>query len=1057
MIAQVIRWSGRNLFLILLLTLILAISGIFAIRHVPLDAVPDISDTQVIVYTEYQGQAPQIVEDQVTFPLTTALLSVPGSRAVRGFSYFGVSFVYVIFEDGTDLYWARSRVLEYLSTVSRQLPPGVEPSLGPDATGVGWIYQYVLRDPDRSLDSLRTIQDWNVRFGLSKATGVSEVASIGGFVRQYSVTVDPRRLQSLGVPLSRVRDVIRDSNLDAGGRTVELAETEFVVRGRGYVSKLRDLENAVVRNDGTSPLLLKDVARVELVPDERRGLSDFNGLGETVSGIVVQRFGSNTLTAIESTKKRLEEIKPSLPKGVTIEPVYDRSELIYRAVRTLTRTLIEEGVFVALICFIFLAHARSALVAILTLPIGVLIAYILMYATGTTSNIMTLGGIAIAIGAMVDAAIVMIENVHKRLERLPAGVSRIHAITDAAVEVGPSLFFSLLIITISFVPILALQDQEGRMFKPLAYTKTFAMAGAALLSVTLVPALMVAFIQGKIRPEGENPVNRVLMRVYRPLVEAALRYKRFVILAAAGFVLVSIWPATQLGSEFIPTLNEGALFYMPTTLPGISLTKAAELLQKQDAIFKSFPEVATVWGKAGRATTATDPAPTEMFETIITLKPEDEWPSGMTTDKLVQEMDAALQFPGVSNSWSTPIRGRIDMLSTGIKTPVGVKVFGNSLDEIEKVAEDVEAAIKSVPGTSSAYAERLTGGYYLNIDPNREQLARFGLNVADVQSVVAAALGAEPISTIIMGRERYTVTLRYPRGIRSDPQSIASETLIPLPGGKGTVALKEVAKVSLGRGPSSIRTEDARPVIYVYVDMRGRDLGSYVEDAQKAVASKVKFPPGSYVTWSGQFEGLERAKDRLTLILPLVLLSIFLLLYLNFRSIADSLIVLLSVPFALTGGLWLMWALGYNLSVGTVIGFIALAGVSAETGVVMLLYLNNAYRERRQKRAASGLPFTSEDLKAAIVVGAAGRLRPKTMTVCAIIFGLLPIMWENGAGSEVMQRIAVPVIGGMISSTILTLLVIPVIFAAVKEAGLRKHRRVSESARLETAGSRVEL
>jgi Cu(I)/Ag(I) efflux system membrane protein CusA/SilA len=1039
MIAAVIRWSARNLLLVGFAGVFLTLAGLYAVSRVPLDAIPDLSDVQVIVYTEYPGQAPQVVEDQVTYPLTTAMLSVPKSKVVRGFSFFGVSFVYVIFEDGTDLYWARSRVLEYLNSAARRLPTGVAPSLGPDATGVGWVYQYVVRAAQKSLAELRTTQDWYIRYGLAKAEGVAEVASVGGFVKQYSVVIDPHRLHSLGIPLSKVRDAVRTSNIDVGGRTIELAETEFVVRGRGYIKTIADLEQVVVKSDRGVPVLLRDVARVELAPDERRGITEMNGEGEVVTGIVLQRFGENALTVIKNVKDRLAELTPSLPQGVTLDAVYDRSDLIYRAIETLKRTLIEESIIVAIVCVVFLLHVRSALVAIITLPLGVLIAYLCMYLLGLSSNIMSLGGIAIAIGAMVDAAIVMIENAHKHLERAAPGKPRSEVLIEAAIEVGPALFFSLLIITVSFLPIFALEAQEGRMFKPLAYTKTFAMAAGALLSVTLVPMLMMLFVRGRIMPEHRNPVNRALIWIYRPVIRTALRYKAATILIALGVLLASLWPASRLGSEFMPTLNEGTLFYMPTTLPGLSVTKAAELLQTQNKIIKTFPEVVSVWGKAGRAGTATDPAPTEMFETVINLKPEGEWRPGMTVDKLIAEMDKALQFPGVSNAWTMPIKARTDMLATGIRTPVGVKVFGTDLAEMEQVARQIEAAVRTVPGTTSAFAERINGGYYLNIDPNRAQLARYGLMITDVQDVIATALGAEAVTTTVEGRERYAVSIRYPRELRSDPQSIATQVLIPLANG-GTVPLGEVAKVELAKGPSTVRTENAQLAAYIYIDLRDRDIGSYVADAQKAVAAQVKFPPGYYVTWSGQFEYMERAKARLKIVVPITLLIIFLLLYLNFRRVTETLIVMLSVPFALAGGLWLMWWLGFNLSVAVAVGFIALTGVAAETGVVMLIYLDNALTALQAQRAAEARPFTHDDLYAAIMAGAVDRVRPKMMTVAAIMAGLLPIMWSHGTGAEVMQRIAVPMIGGMVSSTVLTLVVIPAIYAAIKGMAIRTSR-----------------
>ncbi len=1037
MIARLIRWSAHNVFLVGLASIFIAVAGLYALQRVPLDAIPDLSDVQVIIYTEYPGQAPLVVEDQVTYPLATSMLSVPRSRVVRGFSFFGVSFIYVIFEDGTDLYWARSRVLEYLNTAAQRLPSGITPTLGPDATGVGWVYQYVVSGTQKSLAELRTVEDWQVRYAIAKSEGVAEVASVGGFVKQYSVVIDPRRLQALGITVDKIRAALRLSNRDVGGRTVELAEREFAVRGRGYVANASDLEQIVVKSDRGVPVLLKDVARVELTPDERRGITELNGEGEVVSGIAVQRFGQNALSVIANVKNRLAEIAPGLPAGVTVQTVYDRSELIHRAIDTLKSTLIEESLIVAFVCVVFLVHVRSALVAIITLPLGILIAYLFMYALGLSSNIMSLGGIAIAIGAMVDAAIVMIENAHKRLERAVSGQSRADVIIEAAIQVGPALFFSLLIITVSFLPIFTLEAQEGRLFKPLAYTKTFAMAAAAFLSVTLVPALMTVFVRGRLLPERKNPLNRFLIWIYRPVILLALRFKWITILAAVAVVLVSLWPAMKLGTEFMPTLNEGTLFYMPTTLPGLSITKAAELLQTQNKIIKSFPEVASVWGKAGRASTATDPAPTEMFETVINLKPASEWRPGMTVDNLVAEMDKSLQFPGVSNAWTMPIRARIDMLSTGIRTPVGVKVFGRDLNEIENLSRQIEAVIRKVPGTTSAYAERVIGGYYLNIDPDRTQLARYGLMVDDVQSLIAMALGAETVTTTVEGRERYTVSMRYPRDFRSDPQAIASQVLVPLPDG-GTVPLGEVAKVSLAPGPSSIRTENAQLAGYIFVDFRDRDLGGYVADAQKAVVTQIQFPPGSYVTWSGQFEYLERAKARLQVVVPFTILIVFVLLYLNFRRVTETLIIMLSVPFSLIGGVWLMWWFGFNLSVAVAVGFIALVGVAAETGVVMLIYLDQAFTELTESRASEGRPFTHDDLHMAIMHGGAERVRPLMMTVSAIIAGLLPIMWSHGTGSEVMQRIAVPMIGGMVSATLLTLIVIPAIYAVVKGIAIRR-------------------
>ncbi|KXF75931.1 cation transporter [Paramesorhizobium deserti] len=1031
MIARLIAWSARNLILIFVGTAFAVAAGLYALKTLPLDAIPDLSDVQVIVYTDYPGQAPQVVEDQVTYPLTTAMLTVPKSKVVRGFSFFGVSFVYVIFEDGTDPYWARSRVLEYLNAAAQRLPQGATPGLGPDATGVGWVYQYAVVAKEMTLAELRSLQDWVVRYGASKAEGVAEVASVGGFVKQYNIVVDPLRLRAQGISLAMVRDAVRSSNRDVGGRTLELSEFEFMVRGRGYIKSQADIENIVLKSSQGVPLRLRDVARVEIGPDERRGITELNGEGEVASGIVLQRFGANALTVIDNVKQRLADIAGSLPNGAEIVPVYDRSHLIEAAIETLKGTLVEESIIVALVCVVFLLHLRSALVAILMLPVGILIAFAAMRAIGLGSNVMSLGGIAIAVGAMIDAAIVMIENAHKHLERAEPGKSRVQTLIDAASEVGPALFFSLLIITVSFLPIFTLESQEGRLFGPLAFTKTFAMAAAALLSVTLVPALMVVFVRGRIIPEHKNPINRFLIWIYRPVIRGVLKAKTLTILLAVVVLGVSIWPARQLGSEFMPSLDEGTLMYMPTTLPGISVTKAAELLQMQNRIIKSFPEVDSVYGKAGRAATATDPAPTEMFETIINLKPKEQWRPGVTIDSLKAEMDKALQFPGVSNAWTMPIRARIDMLSTGIRTPVGVKVFGPDLAEMEKIARQIEAALKTVPGTSSAYAERVIGGYYLDIVPDREALGRYGLAVGDVQDVIAIALGGETVTTTVEDRERYGVNIRYPRDLRSNPKSIETDVQVPLPRG-GAVPLGEVAKVGLTRGATSIRTENGQLATYIFVDITGRDLGGYVADAQKAVAERVTLPPGYTVGWSGQFEYLQRAEARMKIVVPVTLLIIFLLLYLNFKALTETLIVMLSLPFALVGGVWLMWWLGFNMSVAVSVGFIALAGVAAETGVVMLIYLQQALAELREERAKQKRSFTRADLYEAIMLGAVERVRPKMMTVVAIMAGLVPILWSTGTGSEVMQRIAVPMIGGMISSTLLTLVVIPAIYGLIK-------------------------
>ncbi len=1069
MLNKIIDWSARNRFLVLLATLFITLAGIYALVKTPLDALPDLSDVQVIVYTEYPGQAPQVVEDQVTYPLTTAMLAVPKSKVVRGFSFFGASFVYVIFEDGTDIYWARSRVLEYLNSIAGRMPQGVSPQLGPDASSVGWVYQYAVLSEKHNLAELRTMQDWYLRYQLTKAHGVAEVASVGGFVQQYQVTVDPVKLRAYNIPLSKVSQVIRESNRDVGGRVVEMAETEYMVRGRGYLRGKADIENLVVKAERGTPVLLRDIARVELGPDERRGLAELNGEGEVVSGIAMARYGENALEVIGNIKAKIAEITPGLPEGVSIQTVYDRSELIQRAIATLKKTLFEEGLIVALVCMVFLMHARSALVAIVMLPIGVLIAFIAMRLLGLNSNIMSLGGIAIAIGAMVDAAIVMIENAHKHLERLnhsspfkgEAGrgmgvdvaplthphptpplegegilAERARAILAACKEVGPSLFFSLLIITVSFLPVFTLEAQEGRLFAPLAYTKTFAMAGAALLSVTLVPVLMLLFIKGKIKPEAQNPLNRWLIAGYRPLIASVLQHKKATLAVAVFACAISLYPAMKLGSEFMPTLNEGTLFYMPASLPGMSVTKAAELLQTQNKIIKSFPEVESVYGKAGRAQTATDPAPLEMFETVINLKPQEEWRPGMDTDKLIAEMDQALQFPGVANSWTMPIKARIDMLSTGIRTPIGIKVFGKNLEEMERLAKEIEAVVRKVPGTSSAFAERITGGFYLNIEPDRLALARYGLTVGEVQDVIATALGGEMVTTTVEGLERFGVSVRYPRELRSTPEQIAREVLVPTMNG-AMIPLGQIAKVSISKGAPSIRTENALLSAYIYVDIRERDIGSYVAEARKAVAEQVKFPPGYYATWSGQFEYMERAAAKMKVVVPITLLLIFLLLYLNFRRVTESLVVMLSVPFALVGGVWLLWLLDYNLSVAVAVGFIALAGVAAETGVVMLIYLEHAWQEIQTRCASEGRSPTAADLQAAIMHGAVERVRPKMMTVVAIMAGLLPILWGTGTGSEVMRRIAAPMVGGMVSSAVLTLLVIPVIYALVQQRRMK--------------------
>lgn len=1043
MVARLIRWSIGNPWLVLLLTLLVVVGGVLALLRTPLDAIPDLSDVQVIVYTEYPGQAPQVVEDQVTYPLTSALLSVPKAKVVRGFSFFGASFVYVIFEDHTDLYWARSRVLEYLSGLSGKLPAGVSPTLGPDASGVGWIYQYALvaknqeQGLGQSLESLRALQDWTLRYPLAATPGVAEVASVGGFVKQYQVVLDPRKLQSYGLSPLEVVEVIRNSNQDVGGRVIELAETEFMVRGQGYLRHMKDLRQLVIREVNGTPVRIADVARVESAPDERRGVTELNGQGEVAAGIVVARSGENALDVIEQVKQKLAQLQLSLPKGVEVVTTYDRSELIHKAIATLQKTLLEESAIVALVCVLFLLHVRSALVAILVLPVGVLAAFIAMRFLGVNANIMSLGGIAIAIGAMIDASIVMVENAHKHLERASPGTPRREILLAACLEVGPALFFSLLIITLSFLPVFTLEDQEGRMFTPLALTKTLSMAAAALLSVTLVPVLMTLFIRGKLVAEHRNPLNRLMIAIYRPCIRLVLRAKFATLLLALLILAATLYPLKRVGSEFMPTLHEGSLLFMPAALPGLSITKATELLQLQDRIIQSFPEVASVFGKAGRANSATDPAPLEMFETVVNLKPESEWRAGMTLEKLIDELDAAVKMPGIANSWTMPIRARIDMLSTGIRTPVGIKVFGPDLAGIEVLARQVEQVVKAVPGTRSAYAERITGGYYLTLTPDRAALARYGLSVATVQQVIAAALGGERITTTVEGRERYGVVVRYPRELRDTPQAIARETLVPT-ANNGLIPLGALVSLRLEQGPPSIRTENAQLSAYLYVDVSDADIGGWVARAQLQVEQamqqgQIVLQPGYHLTWSGQFESMERAKARLMWVVPLTLLLILVLLYLNFRNLTDSLIVLLSVPFALVGGIWLLWWLGYAWSVAVAVGFIALAGVAAETGVVMLVYLEHSWAQMQQRCLCEQQVLTRQHLYQAIMQGAAERVRPKMMTVVTIIAGLLPIMWGTGTGSEVMRRIAAPMVGGMISSTVLTLLVIPVIYAWVKQ------------------------
>ncbi len=1041
MLHALIAWSLRNVVLVLVATAGITLAGLYALLHTPVDALPDLSDVQVIVYTDYAGQAPQVVEDQITYPLSSALLSVPHARVVRGFSFFGASFVYVIFDDGTDLYWARTRVLEYLDTVSGSLPAGVTPTLGPDASGVGWVYQYALSSDRHDLGELRSLQDWYLRFQLTQTPGVAEVASIGGFVQQYQVSIDPHRLHAFGIDLDTVKRAIRAANRDVGARVIEMGEREYMVRGKGYLRSQQDLEDIVLASRAGVPVRLADVARVELGPDERRGIAELDGEGEVVGGIAVARHGSHALAVIDALKSRIAEISPGLPEGVEIRSVYDRSELIRNAIATLRSALAEESLVVALVCALFLMHLRSALVAILMLPIAILMAFLSMRFAGVGSNIMSLGGIAIAIGVMVDAAIVMIENAHRHLERDTGTTPRSQLILAACRETGPALFFSLLIVTVSFLPVFSLEAQEGRLFHPLAFTKTFAMIAAALLSVTLVPVLMLLFVRGRIRPEHHNPVNRLLVAAYRPVILLVLRHPWLTLASALLVLALSVLPMKRIGSEFMPTLNEGTLLYMPTTPPGMTVTTAARLLQQQDRIIRSFPEVESVFGKAGRALTATDPAPLEMFETVITLKPASQWRSAMTMERLIEELDGALQFPGVANSWTMPIKGRIDMLSTGIRTPVGIKLFGSDLGELEELARDIEAVVRTVPGTASVYAERLNGGYYLSIEPDRERLARHGLSIDAVQETIAAALGGETLTTTVEGRERYAVSLRYPRELRSDPESIARNVLVSTAEGS-TVPLGELATLRIEPGPPAIRTENALLSAYVFIDVRTQDLGGYVARARDVVNSKVSFPRGYYATWSGEFEYMQRASARLRIVVPITLALIFLLLYLNFRRVGEALIVMLSVPFALVGGVWMIWALGYQMSVAVAIGFIALAGVAAETGVVMLLYLDQAWDALRARCALEGREPHTAELHAAIMEGSAGRVRPKMMTVTAITVGLLPIMWSSGTGSEIMRRIAAPMVGGMLSSTLLTLVVIPAIYVIVHRP--RRRSRISQ-------------
>jgi Cu(I)/Ag(I) efflux system membrane protein CusA/SilA len=1023
MISRVIAWSLKNRFLVLLATLAAIGGGVWAMRTTPLDAIPDLSDVQVIVQTTFAEQAPQIVEDQVTYPIATEMLKVPGSRVVRGYSFFGQSLVYVIFDDGTDLYWARSRVLEYLNGLRGRLPTGTEPTLGPDATGVGWVFEYVLQSDSLDLAQLRTLQDWYVRYRLTAVPGVSEVASLGGYVKQYQVEVDPERLRAYHIPVTQVATAIGQHNADIGARVLEMGGREYMIRGLGYLGGVSDIADVAVgaTPDGT-PIRVSDVASVQVGPAPRRGAADFDGRGEAVAGIVVMRFHADALKTIEAVKARIREIQAGLPHGVRIVPVYDRSDLIHRAIATLQDKLVEESVIVAAVAVLFLLHASSALVAIITLPLGILISFIVMRLIGVSANIMSLGGIAIAIGAMVDGAIVMIENMHKHIERADGKVSQWEVVLASARQVGPPLFFSLLIITFSFLPVFTLEQQEGRLFKPLAFTKTFAMAGSALLSITLVPVLMGYLIRGKIRPERANPINRALRWVYRPVIDFGLRKPWTVIAGAVVALAVTVLPWSRLGSEFMPQLHEGSLLFMPSTVPGVSIAQAREIMRYQDSVLARFPEVATVLGKAGRAGTATDPAPLDMFETTVTLRPENQWRPGMTYDRLVGEMDRATRLPGVTNAWTMPIKGRIDMLATGVRTPVGVKIFGPNLDTLQLLGERVERVVQRVPGTRSAFAERNVSGYYVDITIDRAQAARYGLNVGDIHDAVMATVGGVDAATTVEGRERYLVNVRYPRELRDNVAKL-KEVVLPTMSG-AQIPLGQVATVRVVQGPMAVKTEGAIPVTTVYVDNGSRDVGSYVRDAQRAVAAAVSMPAGYTLTWSGQFEAMQRVGQKLRLVVPVTLGIILLLLYLNFGNVTESVIVMLSLPFALVGGVWFLWLLGYNTSVAVWVGFIALAGVAAETGVVMLIYLDEAF----QRRSREGQMRTRDDVAAAVREGALDRLRPKMMTVTAIIAGLAPILWSTGTGADVMKRIAAPMVGGMVTSTALTLVVIPSIY-----------------------------
>ena len=1045
MIANLIRWSIANRFLVLLASLMVAAWGVYSMLRTPLDALPDLSDVQVIIRTPFPGQAPRIVENQITYPLTTTMLSVPGAKTVRGYSFFGDSFVYVLFEDGTDLYWARSRVLEYLNQVQSRLPAGAKASLGPDGTGVGWIYQYALVDRSGTQDSgqLRALQDWFLKYELKTVPNVAEVASVGGMVRQYQIVVDPDKLAAYRIPLTKVSDAIQKANQESGGSVLELGEAEYMVRASGYLQSLDDFRKVpLMTSDAGVSVRLGDVARIQMGPEMRRGIGELDGEGEAAGGVIVMRSGKNALETIAAVKEKLKTLQASLPKGVEIVPVYDRSGLIERAVDNLGHKLLEEFLVVAVVCFIFLFHLRSAFVAIVSLPLGILVAFIVMNYQGVNANIMSLGGIAIAIGAMVDAAVVMIENAHKHLERWGhehpgeklEGEARWKVIGDSAAEVGPALFFSLLIITLSFIPVFTLEAQEGRLFSPLAFTKTYAMAAAAGISATLIPVLMGYLIRGRIPDEKSNPLNRLLIAIYRPSLDWVLGRPKLTLLAAAVVLATSLWPIKHIGGEFLPRLDEGDLLYMPSALPGLSAGKAAELLQQTDRLIKTIPEVASVYGKAGRAETATDPAPMEMFETTIQFKPRDQWRPGMTQDRLVEELDRAVTVPGLSNIWVPPIRNRIDMLATGIKSPVGVKVAGTDLATIDRITGDIERALKDVPGVSSALAERLTGGRYVDVNIKRDEAARYGMNIADVQMIITSAVGGENIGETVEGLQRFPINMRYPREIRDSLQSLRTLPIVTDRGAR--IVLSDVADVRITDGPPMLRSENSRLSGFVYVDIRGRDLRSAVQDMQRVVAKEIKLPPGYSVSWSGQFEFLERATAKLKVVMPFTLLIIFVLLYLIFRRFDEALLIMTTLPFALVGGIWLLYLIGYNMSIASAVGFIALGGVAAEIGVVMLIYVNQALAAR----AAQGHLNDSNELAQAIIEGAALRVRPIAMTVAVIIAGLLPIMWGTGTGSEVMRGIAAPMVGGMVTATLLSMFVIPAAYFLMRRPRLAQAR-----------------